>query len=139
MVPRVIIADADLELSDLYRAYFSRQGWRVETSCGGFECLEQLRLCRPHVLILGSPLPWGGADGLLAVMRNDEELRDIPVIVTTASAWGDLPSELGAPPVVRVVLKPCSLQALHELALAHAAKEAPAYRPPDQALRGSHE
>ncbi len=84
MAPAVFFADA--ELCDLYRKYFTHHGWRVQTSEGGLECLSQLRQYAPHLLILDLELRWGGADGLLAVMRDDPGLARVPVILKSTEA-----------------------------------------------------
>ena len=44
MAPTVLIADADT-LCDQYRRFFSYQGWHVQTSGDGLECLAELRRC----------------------------------------------------------------------------------------------
>jgi hypothetical protein len=71
MAPSVLVADADRDLCDLYRGFLSHHGWQVRTSGTGLDCLAQLRQSLPHFLVLDMHLPWGGADGLLAVMRDD--------------------------------------------------------------------
>src|SRR6516225_8584044 len=110
MAPAVLIADADRELCDLYRRFFSRHGWQVRTSGGGLECLAELRQCPPHLLILDLRLPWGGADGLLAVIRDDPGLAGVPVILSsTAAIPPETLADLVSPPVVRALWKPFPL------------------------------
>ena len=121
MAPAVLIADADWDLCDLYWRFFSHRGWQVRTSGAGLECLTQLRQCSPHLLILDLRLPWGGADGLLAVMRDDPGLARIPVILTpTDSLAGPV-----SPPVVHTLWKPFSLTALLEIVRAELGKGQP--------------
>ncbi len=112
MAPAVFIADADPELCDLYRRFFAHHGWRVQTCEGGLECLSQLRQDTPHLLILDLELRWGGADGLLAVMRHDPRLSRVPVILTSTEASPEALSGLVSPPVVQALGKPFSLTAL---------------------------
>jgi CheY-like chemotaxis protein len=114
----VYIADADQELCDLYRRFFTRQGWRVETSQGGLDCLARLRQGSPQLLVLDAHLPWGGADGLLAVMRDDPGLARIPVVLTSTGASAQPPDGLALPPVERMLAKPFSLAVLLEIAAA---------------------
>jgi DNA-binding response OmpR family regulator len=114
----VYIADADRELCDLYRRFFTHHGWRVEISGGGLECLAQLRRSLPHLLVLDAQLPWGGADGLLAVMRDDPCLARIPVVLTSMGDFPQPPGGLVLPSVVRTLAKPFSLAVLLEIAVA---------------------
>jgi DNA-binding NtrC family response regulator len=108
----VLIADADQELCDLYRRFFSHHRWQVRTSRGGLECLTQLLQSSPQLLILDHQLPWGGVDGVLAVMRDDPDLRRVPVILTSTEGFAALLPSVVSPPVVRALCKPFSLTAL---------------------------
>jgi DNA-binding response OmpR family regulator len=114
MAPTVLVADADTEMCDLYRRFFAYHGWQVRTSGGGFECMAQLRQFSPHLLILDLQLPWGGADGVLAVMRDEASLV-VPVILTSIEASSDAPPDLLSPPVVQALWKPFSLTNLLEI------------------------
>jgi CheY-like chemotaxis protein len=116
-MPAVLIADGDQDLCDLYRELFAHYGWEVHVSGGGLECLTQLRQCLPQLLILDLQLLWGGADGLLAVMRDDPRFARIPVVLTLSEASPEAFSGLGLvlPPVVRALWKPFSLTSLLEL------------------------
>lgn len=118
MTPIVHIADADPELPDLYRRFFTHYGWQVEIATGGLDCLARLRQTPPQLLILDCPLPRGGPDGVLAVMRNDRDLCRIPVILTFTSARAEMPTESMSPPVVRALAKPFALKTLLEHARA---------------------
>jgi CheY-like chemotaxis protein len=115
MAPAVLIADADPELCGLYRRFFSRHGWRARASGGGVECLAQLRQSSTQLLILDLALTWGGADGLLAVMRDDPGLARIPVVLTSAEPSPAALSGLVSPPIVQALRKPFSLTALLEM------------------------
>src|SRR6516225_996430 len=128
MAPAVLIADADRELCDLYRRFFSRHGWQVRTSGAGLECLTQLRQCSPQLLILDLQLPWGGADGLLAVMRDDPGLARVPVILTSTGASPEALSGLVSSPVVQALWKPFSLTALLEIVRSGSGKGEPVSR-----------
>jgi DNA-binding NtrC family response regulator len=116
MGPAVLIADADSDLCGVCHRFLSRHGWQVQTAGSGVECLAQLRQCSPYLLVLDVQLPWGGADGLLAVMRTDRRLGRIPVVLTSAN--GPI-ANLVLPPVVQGLRKPFSLTALLDLAHEH--------------------
>jgi DNA-binding NtrC family response regulator len=120
-MPAILIADADQDLCDLFEQFFSHQGWQVRTFGGALECLAQLRQCPPQLLILDADLPWGGADGLLAVMRDDPALARVPVILTSTEGSLEAHPRLLSPPVVQVLEKPFPLAALLERA--HSAVE----------------
>jgi DNA-binding NtrC family response regulator len=131
-MPAILIADADQDLCDLFEQFFSRQGWQVRTAGGALECLAQLRQCPPHLLVLDADLPWGGADGLLAVMRDDPALARVPVLLTSTEGFLEAHPRLLSPPVVRVLEKPFPLAALLELA-----RSVVETRPPGQRTAGA--
>ena len=128
MRPAVLIADADPELRDLGRQFFSLHGWLARAAGGGVECLSQLRRYSPQLLILDLSLPWGGADGLLAVMRDDPWLAGIPVVLTSADAPTEALFGLVSPPVVHALGKPFSLTALLEMVRRGSGDEGPVTR-----------
>lgn len=118
MAPHVLVADADAELPELYRRFFAHYDWQVELANGGLDCLVRLRRAPPDILILNCQLPWGGPDGVLAVMRDDRDLCRVPVILTFTSATADGAAESLSAPVVRVLAKPFALQTLLEVSRA---------------------
>lgn len=81
MEQRLLIADADSYLSDLYLKYFGAHGYSVRVASGGVECLTALRETTPDVLVLDTELKWGGADGVLAVMDEEDDLSTIPIVL----------------------------------------------------------
>lgn len=81
---RVLMADPDESLHPAYRGPLSREGFELATASSGLECVARLRETVPDVLVLEPRLPWGGGDGILAMMGEDPDLAVIPVIVLTS-------------------------------------------------------
>jgi len=81
MPARILIADADRSLSEIYRAHLEGLGFAVRTAADGVECVNLLKEFRPNLLLLGTSLPWGGCDGVLAVIKEEPELRPEFVLV----------------------------------------------------------
>src|SRR5262245_61090353 len=114
MKPTVLIADSDAELCATYRRLLNRRGYDVETAADGLDCLEKLRRLRPAVLVLDLGLRWGGADGVLACLREKIATSGVSVVLT---ATGGNPLDVAGdiePPVVQVLPKPFALTALLE-------------------------
>ena len=80
---RVLIADAEQYLLDCYRADLAQQGFDVITATNGVECVEKLRERAPDVLVLEPSIPWGGGDGVLALIREGADVPQVPVIILT--------------------------------------------------------
>jgi DNA-binding response OmpR family regulator len=114
MKPTLLIAESDAELRDAYRRFLAARGYDVETAADGLDCLEKLRRLAPAVCVLDRELPWGGADGVLALLREERATPGVAVVLTaTAGHPADAAADV-KPPVVQVLPKPFMLTALLE-------------------------
>lgn len=77
----ILIADPDEYVLDSYREHLEQHGFDVVTATNGLECVHRLRDSTPDVLVLDPVLPWGGGDGVLALMRDEPGVPLVPVIV----------------------------------------------------------
>jgi DNA-binding response OmpR family regulator len=109
---RVLIAVPDAALLDTYRRRLTADGFEVETARDGLECVRRLRTFTPEVLVLSTALPWGGGDGVLAVMQEDTRLSYIPVIVLAAAHDIGGPSRIWDFPIAEYHSRPLSPQLL---------------------------
>ena len=113
---RLLIADSDPTLADVYRSFFSRAGYDVEVAADGVDCLERTRQFLPDALVLEYELPWGGGDGVLANLREEYPAKPMGVVlITRDSSVRDVFDEW-APPVVDCLVKPFRLRELLEIA-----------------------
>lgn len=89
-VERVLIIDDDAQLCELLARVVRAApiAYSIETACGSQEGLERMRARRPDLVFLDLLMP--GMDGLalLQIMRAEESLRTVPVVMITAQ---DLP------------------------------------------------
>ncbi len=111
----ILLAEADTDLATSYREFLGRSGVDVITASGGVECLALLRDWFPPVLVLDLDLPWGGAEGLLAHLREQRSCRRLPAVILTGQIAEELlPAALRAAPVVKYLCKPFRLSELLE-------------------------
>ena len=82
-----MVVEDDSGIRALYRAVLRMRGHVVVEVERGDEALLEARACHPAVVVLDLGLP--GLDGLqvLKQLKSDPDLRNIPVIVSTA--WDD--------------------------------------------------
>jgi two-component system OmpR family response regulator len=106
---RLLATDPDPILLQIYRAYFSYYGFDVATAGDGLECLELLHEFLPDALILSLELTWGGAEGVLAVVREETTMRPIPVVLTFDEMSRSKGVKHLLPPVVKLLEKPFQL------------------------------
>ncbi len=70
------------------------------------ECIGRLRQIVPDVLVLEPYLPWGGGAGVLAVMRDEPNLADIPVMIVTACRDVEVLKSVAPFPICDYFVKP---------------------------------
>ena len=109
---RLLATDPDPVLLQIYRAYFPYFGFEVVTAGDGLECLELLRDFLPDALILSLELTWGGAEGVLAIVREETAMRPIPVVLTFDQISRPKAVKHLLPPVVKLLEKPFLLNDL---------------------------
>lgn len=114
MKPTLLIAEADNELQAAYRMFFKIHNYEPITTIDGLDCLMKLRRVKPAVLLLDTDLRWGGSDGVLAALREEDQVPWVPVILTTTGETPQRLTELARPPVLRCLRKPFSLKLLLE-------------------------
>jgi adenylate cyclase len=82
---RVLVIDDDPTVRDLMRRYLSREGFDVVTAAGGREGLEFARELHPSVITLDVFMPDLDGWSVLQALKQDGDLRLIPVILMTIS------------------------------------------------------
>ena len=111
--PLVMVVDDDADTRSLYQLVLDLAGFDVVSAESGADALEKVRHRQPDILVTDVLLP--GMDGLalLAVLRREEQTREIPVIAVTGYAKGDLLKGAGdAVAFDAVLLKPFAPEAL---------------------------
>lgn len=103
---RVLMADPDESLQPLYREPLWQDGFELATTSSGLECVARLRERTPDVLVLEPQLPWGGGEGVLAIMGEVPQLATVPVMVLTSCRDSRLLEAVARFPVSDYQLKP---------------------------------
>ena len=83
---RILVADDDVDIRELVEFKLSTLGHEVVAVADGASAVEEVRRRRPDLAVLDVMMP--GMSGLDAVrvIRGDESLHDLPVILLTARA-----------------------------------------------------
>ena len=79
----ILVVDGDPSVCELLGRFFAKQGFHIVTASNGEEGLQLAKALRPHAIVLDVLLP--GVDGweVLALLKNDTDLAEIPVILLT--------------------------------------------------------
>ena len=79
----VLVIDDDAMQRDLMQRYLRKEGFTVKTAKGGIEGLQLARQLLPAAITLDVMMPDMDGWSVLSTLKEDETLRDIPVIMLT--------------------------------------------------------
>ncbi len=83
---RILVADDNADLRDYIRRLLAAEGYPVETAPDGAAALAAARREPPGLVLSDIMMPVLDGLGLLAALRDDPALRDIPVLLLSAQA-----------------------------------------------------
>ncbi len=109
---RILLAVSDEVLCHKYGASLARYGFRVAEATSGVECLEVMRQQPPDIVVLEEGLLWGGAEGVMTVMRQDRAWAEIPVVFLRTGTRGNQSPAYLAVPFVTILESPGTLSLL---------------------------
>jgi len=112
--PSALIIEDDRDIVALFRHVLDLAGYRTEIVLHGRVAVEHLAKSRPDIVLLDLGLPGVSGSEILVMMRADERLKDVPVVVITANAH--LVEALPVVPQL-VLIKPVNIEQLSNLIL----------------------
>jgi DNA-binding response OmpR family regulator len=80
----VLLADDSAVVRKVLRDRLLEHGWQVVEAADGQEALDLARGCRPEVVLLDIEMPRKNGYQVLAELKGDPGLSDVPVIFLTA-------------------------------------------------------
>jgi PAS domain S-box-containing protein len=92
----LLVIDDDPNVRDLVRRTVEKEGFRIRYASGGEEGLTLARRLRPDAITLDVMMPRMDGWSVLAALKSDPELADIPVIMVTIVDDRNLAYSLGA-------------------------------------------
>jgi hypothetical protein len=82
----VLVIDDDATAREALQKILNHRGFRVETAASGDEGLRLARRLHPMVIILDAVMPGMDGRAVLAALKAEPELTDIPVVLFTGMA-----------------------------------------------------
>lgn len=112
---RVLLIDDEETFTDLVRQYLERSG-RFEVRClhRGNGVLDIAREWEPAIVLLDYMLPDMDGGQIFQRIKDDSELKHIPIILLTGLAKEDTPIEAGVRPRRLTMSKPVDFEKLEE-------------------------
>ena len=81
---RILIADDDPILCEILKFRLEGAGHQVQVARDGEEALAQVRADRPELVVLDSMMPIISGPDVMAEMKSDPDLSDIPIVILTS-------------------------------------------------------
>jgi chemosensory pili system protein ChpA (sensor histidine kinase/response regulator) len=82
--PLVLVVDDSLTVRKITTRLLTREGFRVDSAKDGVDALEKMHDLIPDVVLLDVEMPRMDGFELARVMRNDERLKSVPIIMITS-------------------------------------------------------
>jgi len=108
----VLIADDNIDMRTYLQKLLQSAGFQVAAVADGEQALAAARKRKPDLVLSDVMMPRLGGFGLLAAMRKDPELRDVPVLLLSARAGEEAKVEGFAAGANDYLVKPFSAREL---------------------------
>ena len=80
----ILIVEDEWAIADWLEVLLSENAFNVLTAGNGREALDILARETPHLVITDFMMPFLDGAGLIAAMRDDPKLKDVPIVVMTS-------------------------------------------------------
>jgi DNA-binding response OmpR family regulator len=82
-IKKVLIVEDDVFLSNIYNKKFSNEGFEVFTASDGKKAVIIIKQKKPDIILLDIMIPQMDGFEVLEEIKQDPEVKDIPVILLT--------------------------------------------------------
>lgn len=86
---RILLAEDDIFVRDMYSVRLKKDGYEVKTVKDGRQALEWLSKNTPDIILLDIMMPFMDGLEVLAEIQKNENLNTIPVIMLTNLSEGE--------------------------------------------------
>src|SRR5918912_2064622 len=83
-VPKVLVVDDQSDSLTVVSLALQERGYRVSTAVNGQEAVGVARLVQPQLILMDITMPVLDGIGATRVIRNDEKIKDVPIVILTA-------------------------------------------------------
>lgn len=78
---KILIAEDEPILMEMYRVYFEKAGFEVLNAENGQVCIEIVKKDKPDILLLDVLMPRLNGWDVLKELKNNPETKDMPILV----------------------------------------------------------
>ena len=84
MKKRILIVEDETSIVELLLLVLSREGYELAVCQTGRDAIAKIKEFHPHLILLDVMLPGLDGAGIIKIMSEDENLVNIPVLITSA-------------------------------------------------------
>jgi CheY-like chemotaxis protein len=111
----ILVVDDDPNILTLIRTILSQKDYQVTTALSGEEAMALLKTERFNAIITDALMPHMDGNMLAQTVKNDPQLKDLPIIMVTASKEVDIVKRSFASGCVLFLPKPFTASSLLSL------------------------
>lgn len=86
---KIMVCDDDQGILDVLQMLLESEGFTVFTEINSTNLIKQIQINKPDLILLDLWMPLLSGDQVLKAIRSTQEIKDLPVIVLSASVDGD--------------------------------------------------
>ena len=110
----VLVVEDDVDERALYGYMLAAAGYKVQAVSNGLEALAGIQVNRPDVIVTDIQMPVLNGLDLIAAVRSNDELADLPVVAIT-SFGEDIREEARAAGATDVLDKSTEMERMREV------------------------
>jgi CheY-like chemotaxis protein len=115
MIAQILLADDNLDITELLGDYLTHKGHRMILVNDGYALSQKAAEHRPHLIITDIQMPGAYGSSAYQVLQKDINTKNIPVIFMSAHPYSKLAAILPNDPKTRFVQKPVDLAGLEKI------------------------
>ncbi|QHG17104.1 PAS domain S-box protein [Nostoc sp. ATCC 53789] len=77
----ILVVDDDANIRELLRQQLENEGYNVQEGKDGVDAIHQIKIARPDLILLDVMMPQINGFDVAAVLKNDPQTADIPIII----------------------------------------------------------
>jgi CheY-like chemotaxis protein len=115
MIAQILVADDNVDITNLLNEYLTMKKHRVIAVNDGFQLAQKAAEHRPHLIIADIQMPGAYGSSVYQVLQKDPKTAGIPVLFISAHPYTKLKTILPEDPKTRFMQKPLSFEDLEKL------------------------
>ncbi len=90
----ILLVEDDAENREVINNYLKNYNINIVMAVNGVEAIEKLESCKPDIILMDIQMPEMSGDTAIKIIRKNENLKHIPIIVLSAIALKETKDEL---------------------------------------------